>query len=141
MTNDQALSKLVNKILDTCKDEYKLLEKFIDAIPEFSLPGYNELKDPEYFLNQSKTFTQLSTTNHFHKIKVSKMMIDISTMVNELSKYQLNSVNQKSLSDLKQARDKCSMYVNVLDEYQKSVNQVLDYLKLYSYTVNTPYAV
>lgn len=141
MTNDQTLSKLVDKILTTCKNEYKVLEKFIDSIPEFSLPTYEDLKDPELFLNQSRTFTQISTTNHFHKIKISKIMIDISTMINELSKYQLNSINQKEINDLKQAKDKCNMYINTLDEYQRSINQVIDYFKLYSYTVNTPYAV
>lgn len=141
MPNDQTLNKLVDKILTSCKDEYKVLEKFIDAIPEFVLPTYNDLKDPEFFLTESRSYTQISTTNHYHKVKISKMMIDISTMVNELSKYQLNSLNQKALSDLKQAKEKCQLYVTTLDEYQRSINQVLDYLKLYSYTVNTPYAV
>lgn len=141
MTNDQTIVKLVDKILKACQDEYKILEKFIDDIPDFILPSYEDLKDPELFLTQSRSFTQLSTTNHFHKIKISKIMIDISTLINEISKYQLNSITQKSLGDLKQAKEKCNMYINTLDEYQKSINQVLDYFKLYSYTVNTPYAV
>lgn len=141
MSNEETLTKLVDKILKACKEEYKVLEKFIDNIPEFTLPTYNDLKDPEFFLNESRNFTQISTINHFHKIKISKMMIDISTMTNELVKYQINSINQKLLNELKQAKEKCALYVNTLDEYQRSINQVIDYLKLYSYTVNTPYAV
>ena len=139
MGNEQALVSLVEKIVNACKDEFKESENIIDSIPEFSLPTYSQMKDPEAFIESSTTFTQMSSIVHLHKVKLSKLNIDITTLWNEISKYKLNSIYQKALNDLKQNRDKCAMYIDTLNEYQRSIDQVLQHLKLCSYTINSYY--
>lgn len=139
MDNEKALTKLVDKILSTCKEEYKVLEKFIDSIPEFQLPTYSQLINPEFFLETNTSYTQISVTNHYHKVKISKIMIDITSILNEISKYKLNSVLQRCVSDLKSAKEKCTLYTSTLEEYQKSINQVLQHLQTFSYTVTQKY--
>lgn len=135
MENEQVLTKLIDKILSTCKNEFKILEKFIDDIPEFQLPTYSQLINPEFFLETNTSYTQISVTNHYHKVKISKIMIDLSSIINEISKYKLNSVLQKGMNDLKASKEKCIAYTNTLEEYQKSINQVLQHLQTFSYTV------
>ncbi len=116
-----------------------MLEKHIDEQEIESLPLYNELRDPEYFTNISAKYVSLSRQNYFLKMKVAKISIDITTLVNELGKKTLTSVNQKNLVDLKQAKEKCSMYAEALDDYQKGINQAIKYLEMCSYTMNSPY--
>lgn len=139
MSNEQALSKLVEKIIESCKQEFKESEKLIDNIPEFKLPTYEQMKNPEQFIESSTTFTNMSSATHYHKIKLSKLNIDITTLLNEITKYKLNSVYQKMLNDLKQNREKCEMYINTLNEYQRSIDQVLQHFKLVSFTINSYY--
>ena len=140
MTQDQALSKLTEKILNTCTETWKMLEGYIDGqnIDE-KLPLYKDLRDPELFTDVSAKYTEMSRQNYFLKMKVAKISIDITTLINELNKYKLSSANQKHLQDLKQAKEKCSMYADALDDYQKGLNQVLKYLEMSSYTMNSPY--
>lgn len=139
MSTDQALAKMTEKILSTCTETWKLLEKHIDSQTTESLPLYNELRDPEFFTNVSAKYTEMSRQNYFLKMKVAKMSIDITTLINEIARKQLTSVVQKNLTDLKTAKDKCSMYADALDDYQKGLNQVLKYLEMSSYTMNSPY--
>lgn len=137
--NEQALVKLVEKIVNACKEEFKEAEKVIDNIPDFQFLTYNQMKNPEEFIESSSTFTQMSSIVHLHKVKLSKLNIDIITLLNEISKYKLNSVYQKILTDLKQNKEKCGLYIDTLNEYQKSIDQVLQHLKLCSYTINSYY--
>lgn len=137
--NEQALVKLVEKIVNACKEEFKEAEKVIDNIPDFQFLTYNQMKNPEEFIESSSIFTQMSSIVHLHKVKLSKLNIDIITLLNEISKYKLNSVYQKILTDLKQNKEKCGLYIDTLNEYQKSIDQVLQHLKLCSYTINSYY--
>ena len=141
MSQDQVLSKVTEKILSTCKETWKMLEKYIDDLKfeDNSLPLYKDLRDPELFTNVSADYTNMSRQNYFLKVKVAKMSIDITSLINELNKKLLTSATQKYLSDLKAAKEKCSLYANALDEYQKGLNQALKYLEMCSYTMNSPY--
>ena len=139
MGTDQTLTKLTEKILNTCTETWKLLEKHIDEQTLEELPLYNDLRDPELFTNVSAKYVSLSRQNYFLKMKVAKMSIDITSLMNELSKKANTSLIQKNMADLKTARDKCSMYAEALDDYQKGLNQVIKYLEMCSYTMNSPY--
>ncbi len=139
MGTDQTLTKLTEKILSTCTETWKLLEKHIDEQTLEELPLYNDLRDPELFTNVSAKYVSLSRQNYFLKMKVAKMSIDITSLMNELSKKTNTSLIQKNTADLKAARDKCSMYAEALDDYQKGLNQVIKYLEMCSYTMNSPY--
>lgn len=139
--NEDAINKLSQKINQTCKDQWKEVGSYIEKINEFQLPTYNQLKDPEFFLETSSYYTQLSTTNYYYKVKLSKIIIDITTLLDTLAKCRLNSILNTILQDLKVNKERCALYINSLEEYQKSINKVLDYLKLYSYTANSPYNV
>ena len=139
MSQDQALTQLVDKIFKTCKEQWKIIEKYIDEQQLDKLPLYDELRDPEFFTNESARCVALSKQNHFLKMKIAKITIDITTLINEIGKYQLTSVNQNNLRGLKEAKEKCSLYASALDDYQKGLNQAVKYLEMCSYTMNSPY--
>ena len=139
MNNVEALAKLVDKVLAVSKSQFKELEAYVDALEKFNIPVYGELKDPEFFLQTNTFYTQLSTTNHFYKVKISKLNIDITTLVNEITKYKLSSTTQNLLTELKKAKDKSALYKETLEEHQKSIDAVLKHLQLCSYTMNSPY--
>lgn len=139
MSTDQALTKLTEKILNTCTETWRLLEKHIDEQTVDALPLYEELRDPELFTNISAKYVGISRQNYFLKMKVAKICIDITTLINELGRKTLTSVGQKNVVDLKMAKEKCSMYADALDDYQKGLNQVIKYLEMCSYTMNSPY--
>ena len=138
---DQILNKVVERILNTCTETWKMLEKYVDdlTMEGDTLPLYKDLRDPELFTDISAKYTNMSRQNYFLKVKVAKMSIDITSLINELSKKQVTSLVQKNMSDLKNAKEKCSLYANALDEYQKGLNQALKYLEMCSYTMNSPY--
>lgn len=139
MSNDQALSKLTEKILNRCTETWKMLEKYIDDQELGKLPLYDELRDPEFFTNESAKYIEMSRQNYYLKMKVAKIVIDITTLINELSKIKLTTLSQKHVGDLKIAKEKCAMYASALEEYQKGLNQAVKYLEMSSYTMNSPY--
>lgn len=139
MDNNEVIAKLVDKVLSVSKSYFKELEKYVDSIENFIIPAYKELKDPEFFLETNTKYTQLSSTNHFYKVKISKLNIDITMLVNEITKYKLSSTTQSFLNELKKAKDKSALYKETLEEHQKSIDAILKHLQLCSYTMNSPY--
>lgn len=139
MNNEEALGKLTEKVLKVCKEQFKTLEKYVDSLEDFHIQSYNELKDPVMFVNTNAKYTQLSSTNHMFKTKISKSLIDITTITNEISKYKLTSVSQSYFNELKKAKEKISLYKDVLDEHQRNLDQILKHLQLCSYTMSSPY--
>ena len=139
MNNEEALGKLTEKVLKVCKEQFKTLEKYVDSLEDFRIQSYNELKDPVMFVDTNAKYTQLSSTNHMFKTKISKSLIDITTITNEISKYKLTSVSQSYFNELKKAKEKISLYKDVLDEHQRNLDQILKQLQLCSYTMSSPY--
>lgn len=139
MNNEEALGKLTEKVLKVCKEQFKTLEKYVDSLEDFRIQSYNELKDPVMFVDTNAKYTQLSSTNHMFKTKISKSLIDITTITNEISKYKLTSVSQSYFNELKKAKEKISLYKDVLDEHQRNLDQILKHLQLCSYTMSSPY--
>lgn len=139
MNNEEALGKLTEKVLKVCKEQFKTLEKYVDSLEEFQIQSYNELKDPVTFIEVNTKYTQLSSNNHMLKTKISKSLIDITTITNEISKYKLTSVSQSYFNELKKAKEKISLYKDVLDEHQRNLDQILKYLQICSYTMSSPY--
>lgn len=139
MNNEEALGKLTEKVLKVCKEQFKTLEKYVDSLEDFRIQSYNELKDPVMFVDTNAKYTQLSSANHMFKTKISKSLIDITTITNEISKYKLTSVSQSYFNELKKAKEKISLYKDVLDEHQRNLDQILKHLQLCSYTMSSPY--
>lgn len=139
LNNEEALGKLTEKVLKVCKEQFKVLEKYVDSLEDFHLPTYESLKNPVFFIEINSMYTQLSSNNHMFKTKLSKSVIDITTIINEISKYKLTSVSQSYFNELKKAKDKIALYKDVLDEHQKNLDQILKHLQLCSYTMSSPY--
>lgn len=139
MNNNDVLVKLTDKILSSSKELFKTLEKYVDSLETFSIPTYNSLKDPEVFLVSNQEYTQLSSNNHLFKVKIAKLNIDVSMIINEITKYKLSSTSQNLISELKKVKEKSSLYKEALEEQQKNIDAVLKHLQLCSYTMNSPY--
>ncbi len=139
MNNNDVLIKLTDKILTSSKELFKTLEKYIDSLETFSIPSYNSLKDPEVFLVSNQEYTQLSSNNHLFKVKIAKLNIDVSMIINEITKYKLSSTSQNLINELKRVREKSGLYKEALEEQQKNIDAVLKHLQLCSYTMNSPY--
>lgn len=139
MNNNDVLVKLTDKILSSSKELFKTLEKYVDSLETFSIPTYNSLKDPEVFLVSNQEYTQLSSNNHLFKVKIAKLNIDVSMIINEITKYKLSSTSQNLISELKRVKEKSSLYKEALEEQQKNIDAVLKHLQLCSYTMNSPY--
>lgn len=139
MNNNDVLVKLTDKILSSSKELFKTLEKYVDSLETFSIPTYNSLKDPEVFLVSNQEYTQLSSNNHLFKVKIAKLNIDVSMIINEITKYKLSSTSQNLISELKKVKEKSSLYKEALEEQQRNIDAVLKHLQLCSYTMNSPY--
>lgn len=139
MNNNDVLIKLTDKILTSSKELFKTLEKYIDSLETFSIPSYNSLKDPEVFLVSNQEYTQLSSNNHLFKVKIAKLNIDVSMIINEITKYKLSSTSQNLINELKRVKEKSGLYKEALEEQQKNIDAVLKHLQLCSYTMNSPY--
>lgn len=139
MNNNDVLVKLTDKILSSSKELFKTLEKYVDSLETFSIPTYNSLKDPEVFLVSNQEYTQLSSNNHLFKVKIAKLNIDVSMIINEITKYKLSSTSQNLINELKRVREKSGLYKEALEEQQKNIDAVLKHLQLCSYTMNSPY--
>ena len=139
MENQDLVIKLVEKLVNHCTDIYKDLEVYIDGIENISLPSYEDLVDPEYFFKEYSKFTTNSDRNHVYKVKCSKVIVDINSLVFEISKYNLSSLLKKYLDILKFHKDKCGAYVKILDSYQKDITDTLNYFSAVHYALTTPY--
>lgn len=139
MDNQTVVIELSKKLIDHCTGLYKDLEVYIEGIDNIVLPSYEELVDPQYFFEEYSKFTTNSDKNHVFKVKCSKVIIDISSLLFELNKHNFSSVLKKYIDTLKFHKDKCSAYVKVLDSYQRDLTDVLNYFSSIHYALTTPY--
>lgn len=139
MENQDLVIKLTEKLVSHCTDIYQDLEKYIDSVEQFILPSYEDMKDPEFFLKEYSKFTSYSDKNHVFKVRCSKVVVDISSLLHELSKLNVSTLLKKYTDTLKFHKDKCGAYVKILDSYQKDLTDVLNYFSVVHYTMTTPY--
>lgn len=139
MQSQDLIISLTEKLVNHCSEIYKDLEGYIDNLETFTLPSYDDMKNPEFFLEEYSKYTSLSDKNHVFKVKCSKVVVDINSLLFELSKHNLNSLVKKYVDILKFHKDKCGAYAKILDTYQKDLTDVLNYFSAVHYTMTTPY--
>lgn len=137
--NQDLIIGLVEKLVNHCSDIYKDLESYIDSIDNISLPSYEDLIDAEFFFKEYSKYTTRSDKNHVHKVRCSKVIVDINSLLFELSKHKLSTLLKKYTDILKFHKDKCGAYVKILDSYQKDLTDTLNYFSAVHYAITTPY--
>ena len=141
MANDKIsyICGVVDKAISKCSEIYKEVETYLSLIEKHAIPTYDEMKDPETYLNCYNKFVNKSDDNHLLKVKLSKLSIDMTSLLYEIGKHKVSTVLGDKVKVLKFNKDKCGSYVKLLDSYQKDIDSVINYISTANYVISSPY--